>query len=73
MSEKIVNESWIIGVRKTGITNIESRMIPLPPRNTPIQEKAGRCMEARPKGPSAFATPGDKNKSVAENVLRWNK
>ena len=31
--------------------------------NTPIQEKTGSCMEARPKGPSAFAAPGGKNNS----------
>ena len=30
--------------------------------NTPIQEKTGRRMETRPKGPSVFASPGGKYK-----------
>ena len=29
----IVNESWIIWVKKAGMTSIESQMIPLPPPN----------------------------------------
>ena len=41
--------------------------------NTPIQEKAGSCMEARPKGPSAFATPGGKNRWVVKKVSRSSK
>ena len=28
---KIANESWIIGVKREGIMNIEGQMIPLPP------------------------------------------
>ena len=40
---------------------------------TPIQEKTGSCMEARPKGPSAFSAPGGKNKWVVGKVSRWSK
>ena len=40
--------------------------------NTPIQEKTGSCMEARPKGPSAFAAPGGKNKWLSKKVSRWS-
>ena len=41
--------------------------------HTPIQEKTGSCMEARPKGPSAFAAPGGKNKWLSKKVLRPSK
>ena len=41
--------------------------------NTPIEGKTGSCMEARPKGPSAFATPGGKNGWVVEKVSRSSK
>ena len=41
--------------------------------NTPIQEKTGSCMEARPKGPSAFAAPGGKNKWLSKKVSRPSK
>ena len=41
--------------------------------NTPIREKTGSCMEARPKGPSAFAAPGGKNKWLWKKVSRWSK
>ena len=41
--------------------------------NTPIQEKTSSCMEARPKGPPTFVTPGGKNKWVVEKVSRWSK
>ena len=41
--------------------------------NTPIQEKTGSCMEARPKGPSAFAAPGGKNKRLSKKVSRPSK
>ena len=41
--------------------------------NTPIQEKTGSCMEARPKGPSAFAAPGGKNKWLSKKVSRLSK
>ena len=39
----------------------------------PIQETTGSYMEARPKGPLAFATPGGKNKWVVKKVSRWGK
>ena len=32
-----------------------------------FRKKNGSFMEARPKGPSAFATPGGKKKRVVEN------
>ena len=32
-----------------------------------FRKKNGSFMEARPKGPSAFATPGGKKKQVVEN------
>ena len=38
-----------------------------------IQENTGSCMEARPKGPLAFTTPGGKNKWVVKKVSRWSK
>ena len=41
--------------------------------HTPIQEKTGSCMEARPKGPSTYATPGAKNKWLSKKVSRWSK
>ena len=34
--------------------------------NTPIQENTESCMEARPKGPSALAAPGGKNKWLSK-------
>ena len=52
--------------------SIQSRYV-LNFANTPIQEKTGSCMEARPKGPSAFAAPGGKNKWLSKKVSRWSK
>ena len=42
-------------------------------RNTPIQEKTGSYMEARPKGPSALPAPGGKNKWLSKKVSRRSK
>jgi len=40
--------------------------------NTLIQEKTGSCIEARLKGPSAFAALGGKNKWLSKKVSRWS-
>ena len=41
--------------------------------NTPIQEKSESCMEARPKGPSAFAAPCGKNKWLSKKGFKMKQ
>ena len=41
--------------------------------NKPIQEKTESYMEARPKGPSAFAAPGGKNKWLSKKSFKMKQ